>query len=202
MKLRRATAALIFAMIGTLSAAPVYAAGSTCTATKLKVVDHVGSDGSECEASSDGKSKGHSTATGDKASAEADAMTHGKATATASGIGSFSDASADSGGHSTAHAMGDGSQANAATDSQGKAMSMANGTNAEADTQGFGKCKSTAKATGTKSLAVASCSTNGTFASATATNGGTAKAFDNLPPVCQPNGGTATVKSSGGNCPP
>ena len=205
MKLRRATFGVVFAAIAVLSAATVYAAGSTCTATKLTVVDHVGSDGSECDASSDGKSKGHSTAAGDKAFAEADAQTHGKATATASGTSSFSDASADTGGHSTAHAMGDGSQANAATDSHGKATSMSNGDGSEADTQAFGKCKATAKATtgvDAPATAVADCSHPGKFATAIATNGGSAEAHDDAAPMCDPGPhGTAMVKSSGGNCP-
>ena len=42
----------------------------------------------------------------------------------------------------------------------------------------------------------------GGSARATATNGGTAQAFDDAPPLCSPGPppGTATVKSSGGNC--
>ena len=202
MEPRTATIGLAVAVTLELGAASAFAGpGSVCTVTKNTSVDHKGTDGSECFASSDGHAKGHSTATGSGASPEADAMTHGKSVATASGTNSFSLASADTGGHSTASATGDKSQANAATDANGKAKSTSNGDSAEADTQAFGKCKSTSMATGTGSLATASCSKAGKFAFATATNGGTAHAFDNMPPVCTPAGGSATVHSSGGDCP-
>jgi Family of unknown function (DUF6764) len=202
MKPRKATIALAVAMMLALSALSAHAGPSVvCTEKKNTTVQHNGTDGSECFASSDGKSKGHSTATGDKSFADAEAMTGGKATAIASGVSSFSGATADTRGRSTASATGDGSQANAATDANGKAKSTANGSNAEADTQAFGKCKATSMATGAKSLSTAVCTHSGKFATATATGGGTAMAFDDKPPVCAPAGGTAMVRSSFGNCP-
>ena len=206
MRARRPTFGLAVAMTLVFGTAPAFAGpGSVCTVTKKNTsVDHTGSDGSECFASSDGHSKGHATATGDKSEAEADGMTGGKATAIANGVSSFSDASADGHGHSTSTAMGDGTQANAVTDAKGKAKSTANGTNSEADSSAFGKCKATSMATTgphAASKAVANCSHNGTFVSATATDGGMAEGSDDAPPTCDPGAhGTATVHSSGGDC--
>ncbi|HEV2171096.1 MAG TPA: hypothetical protein VGR40_09125 [Candidatus Binatus sp.] len=192
---------MAIAMMLALGAPAQAGSGASCHPKRGQTVDHLGSDGSECDASTFGKgSAANAQASGDKAFAEADAMTGGHAKATTTGVSSFSEASADSNSKSTATGKGDGSQTNASSDHNGKAASMTNGTNSEADTQAFGQCKSKATATGTNSLATASCSHAGTFAKATATNGGTAKAFDNMPPVCTPAGGTATVHSSGGDC--
>lgn len=202
---RRTTIGLAFAMMLALATTQAYAgAGSSCTEKRNTNIDQMGSDGSECFASSDGKSKAHSTATGNKAFAEADAETHGMATANASGVNSFSEASADTKGHSTSNATGDNSSANTSSDHRGKAKATANGTGSEADSSAFGKCKATSMATtgvDGPSSAVADCSHNGTFVSATATDGGMAEGFDDAPPTCDPGPhGTAKVHSSGGNC--
>lgn len=199
MKAQKALIGLAVAMTLALAAVPAGAA-TVCTATKPKMVDHTGTDGSECIASAFGKSKAHSSADGSKSFAEADAQTGSKATATASGANSFSEAGADSHGHSTSHAMGDGSQANADTDEHGKAKAMANGTSAEADSSAFGNCKSTSMASGTGSQAIANCTHSGTFVNATATGGGLAQGSDDAPPTCTPGAGTASVHSSGGDC--
>ena len=46
----------------------------------------------------------------------------------------------------------------------------------------------------------AECTTDGGFVNATATNGGEANGTDTGPPICNANGGTAKVRSTGGNC--
>ncbi len=186
------------AMLLALSAAQAHAGGAVC-APHLGLVDHTGSDGSECLASSDGTGTPHANAKGAGSFAEADLSSGGKATATAKD-GSFSDAAADSGGHSTSHASGAGSFGEAVSDDHGtaKATATAGGNGQSA---AFGKCKATGKATGSSSAAFAQCENAGTFATATATNGGTAFGFDDQAPTCIPNGGTATVKSTFGNCP-
>jgi len=191
---------LLAAMLLTFVAAPAHAkAASVCVQKKNNSVDHKGTDGSECFASSDGSGKAHSSATGDKSFADAELNSGGKAKATATG-GSFSEATADTGGKSTSNAS-NGSSVTATSDEHGVAKGTANGSMSEADPSAFGKCNASAKATGTGSLAVASCGSNGTFAQATATNGGIAKAFDNASPTCTASSGsTAKVTSSGGNC--
>jgi hypothetical protein len=175
-------------------------ASSVCIEKKNNSVDKKGTDGSECFASSDASGKARSSATGDKSFADAEVNSGGKAKATATG-GSFSEATADTGSKSTSNAS-NGSSVTATSDEHGVAKGTASGSMSEADPSAFGKCNATAKATGASSLAVASCGSNGTFAQATATNGGISKAFDNATPTCTANSVTATAKvmSSGGNC--
>jgi hypothetical protein len=170
-------------------------AGAVCSEKKASSVDHTGTDGSECFASSDGSGKATAKAVGGSY-ADSEVQTGGKSKATATG-GSFSEATSDTGGHSTGNAA-TGSSVTVASDEHGVAKGTGTG-GSEADAAAFGKCNASAKATG-GSLAVADCEANGTFAHATATGGGVAKAFDNATPVCEPGSGTATVRSSGGNC--
>jgi hypothetical protein len=200
LKPRKATIGLIVAMLLIFAAAQAHAAaGSVCAVKKNNSVDHKGVDGSECFASSAGKGNAHSSATGDKSFADAEVNGRGKAKATATG-GSFSEAIADTGGKSTSNAS-NGSSVTATTDEHGVAKGTADGSMSEADPSAFGKCNASAKATGVGSLATSQCGSNGTFAHATATNGGIAKAFDNASPTCTAAGtATAKVQSSGGNC--
>jgi len=69
-----------------------------------------------------------------------------------------------------------------------------------ANVTALGKCNATGMATG-GSTVNAHCEADGSFVHATATGGGEADGDDTSPPTCIPNGGTATVSSSGGNCP-
>ena len=181
-----------------LSAAQARAAAGAACAPHLGEVDHFGSDGSECLASSDGTGTPHANATGNSF-AEADLSSGGKAKATAKD-NSSSTATSDTGGHSTSTTSGSGSFGEAVSDDHGKSKATATG-GADGQSAAFGSCKATAKATGAESVAFAQCENNGTFATATATNGGVALAFDDKAPTCVQNSGTATVKSSFGNCP-
>jgi len=62
-----------------------------------------------------------------------------------------------------------------------------------------GSCTATAKAK-ENAQATATCGTVGGSVNAQATKGGIAVGSDNAPPTCTPNGGTAKVRSSAGNC--
>jgi hypothetical protein len=202
-KARTTMTGVLVAMLFVLVAAQAHAkAASVCVQKKNNSVDHKGTDGSECFASSDGSGKARSSATGDKSFADAEVNSGGKAKATATG-GSFSEALTDTGSKSTSNAS-NGSSVTATSDEHGVAKGTANGSMSEADPSAFGKCNASATATNTGSLATlatANCGSNGTFARATATNGGTAKAFDNASPTCTATGTeTAQVTSSGGNC--
>jgi hypothetical protein len=171
-----------------------------CKTKKNTSVSLTGNDGSKCFASADGTSakSAKAAATGSGSSAEADELTgsHSKATAT---DGSFAESESDTQGQSITNASG-ASSANAVSDHHGVAQSTASGSTSEADTSAFGRCDAKATATGTGSLAIAECGTHGTFAHATATNGGDAEGSDTAPPTCKPGAGTAKVRSSHGNC--
>jgi hypothetical protein len=116
--------------------------------------------------------------------------------------GSMCEAVADGTSKSQAKATGPNSFAESTSDSHGNAKSNAiNGGNAQAAAFGDpGKCKATAKAMEAGSTAFAQCEVGG-FANATATAGGTADAFDDKAPTCNPGAsGTAIVTSTFGNC--
>ena len=115
------------------------------------------------------------------------------------GASAFSEAIADHGGISISHVAGAHGDGDATTDSNGKAVTNVTA-GGEAHSTADGHCLATAKADGTGSKATANCVGTLTFAHATATGGGLAKAFDNASPTCTANGGTAKVVSSGGNC--
>jgi len=81
----------------------------------------------------------------------------------------------------------------------GKAISTAeHGSTATAESHELCDAHATAKHGASAS---ATCSTFNGFAIASATHGGEATASDTAAPICTPNGGTAKVRSSAGNCP-
>jgi hypothetical protein len=96
-------------------------------------------------------------------------------------------------------ATGASSFSESTCDKHGKVKASANGDHADGQAQAFGPCHASGKAIGPGSTANARCEAGG-FAHATATNGGTADAFDDAPPVCTAGGGTAAVHSTGGDC--
>jgi hypothetical protein len=195
---------LAAAILMAFAAAPTHAKGPpftvVCVETHNTTLDRKGTDGSECFASSDKTGKATAKAAGNKSFADAEMQGGGLATATVRD-GIFSGAISDSGGKSISHVTGAGGDGDATSDAHGRATTNATG-GSEAHTQAFGKCDAKATSSGAGSFAKAVCEANGTFAHATATGGGEAQAFNSAPPVCHPNGGTAKVRSSGGNCGP
>ena len=106
----------------------------------------------------------------------------------------------DGTGKSQAKATGANSFSETDVDHHGNAKASANGDHANGQAVAFGPCHASGKAVGTDSTAFAKCE-NGGFAHATATNGGTADAFDDKAPTCiAGTGATAVVQSTGGNC--
>jgi hypothetical protein len=111
------------------------------------------------------------------------------------------------------HTASDGSTCLASSDGTGKAkaseafvdadqkgVATANATGGSfSNVTALGKCNATGMASG-GSTTNANCSTDGSFVHSTATGGGEADGDDINPPTCTPNGGTAKVRSSGGNC--
>ena len=96
-------------------------------------------------------------------------------------------------------ATGASSFSESVCDKHGKVKASADGDHADGEAAAFGKCKASAKAVGPHSVAFGRCEVGG-FAHATATGGGTARAFDDAPPQCVAAGGTALVQSTFGNC--
>src|SRR6266404_9012411 len=86
-------------------------------------------------------------------------------------------------------ATGPSSFSESTCDKHGKVKASANGDHADGEAAAFGKCKASAKAVGLNSVAFGRCEVGG-FAHATATGGGTARAFDDAPPQCTAGGGT------------
>jgi len=205
MKLQSAMMGFAVATSLAFAAAPAQAKCTTatftvvCKETTAAHIDHVGGDGSECFAQSDGSGLAKACASDDHSFADSEMSTGGTTHATAKG-GSFSGAFADNGGTSVSHVSGAGGDGDATSDDKGTATTNATGSS-EAHTQAFGKCTASATASG-GSFANAVCENNGTHATATATKGGHAEAFDDKSPICTPNGGTAKVRSSHGNCGP
>jgi len=113
--------------------------------------------------------------------------------------GSFCEAIADGTSSSKATAKGNNSIATANSDNQGSAKATATG-GSHGESHADGKCHAKAKASGAGSHALAECFTTGGFSHATATGGAFAQGSDNNPPFCTANGGTAKVRSTGGNC--
>lgn len=195
MVIRKATTAFATALLIALTAAQVHAGSATCKSTKGEQ-KHTASDGSTCLASSDGTGKAKAKATGG-ASSQTFVETGGKSNSVASDE-AMSEAESESKGKSTAHASGAGSEA--FVDADQKGVSTANATGGSlANATALGNCNATAMATG-GSTTNANCEADGSFVHATATGGGEADGSDSSPPTCTPNGGTATVRSSGGNC--
>jgi hypothetical protein len=177
------------------ASAPVHAgAGAVCKSTS-GVDMHSGADGSDCLASSDGTGNAKASAK-TSGSAQTFVTTGGKSNAVATGSGS-AEAESESGGKSTAHASSSGS-AFVDADNGGVATTTATGSGS-GEATAFGNCVATSKAS-SSATANADCTTSGGFVHSTATNGGTAIGTDTAPPTCSPGGGTAKVRSSGGNC--
>jgi hypothetical protein len=170
-------------------------AGASCKSSK-GVKKHTGADGSTCLASSDGTGQAKAKATGDSSS-ETFVTTGGRSSSFAKDH-AVSEAESESGGKSTAHASGSGSNAFVDADSKGVATTTATGGSMGEATALNGPCTATSMATG-GSTARADCD-NGGFVNSTATNGGEAIGSDTFAPTCTPNGGTARVRSSAGNC--
>jgi hypothetical protein len=168
-----------------------------CIEKNNTTVDHTAT-GTECFASSDGTGK--ATAKAALGFADSELSSGGTTTATVRGSGAFSGATADTGGKSISHVAGAGGDGDATSDEKGTATTNVTG-GGEAHTQAFGKCDANATADA-GSFAKAVCEHNGTHATAVATNGGHAEGFDDKSPICTPNGGTAKVRSTGGNCGP
>lgn len=204
MKVRNVVMGFATAMVLSFATAPAHA---KCNASTFTVackeaaatnVDLIGGDGSECFAQSDGSGLAKACASDSGSFADSELSTGGTTRATAKG-GSFSEATADHKGTSISHVSGAGGDGDATSDDKGTATTDVTG-GAEGHTQAFGNCNATATSSGAGSFANAVCEHNGTHATAHATGGGHAEAFDDKSPICTPNGGTAKVRSSHGNC--
>ena len=152
------------------------------------------------QASADDFTFGRATATAsDDATATAEAtFKKGKAKATAKGKNSSATAI---GSDCASSAMGETGGSATANCGTGKATAAAsNGGIADAETTVTPDCVVKATATGIGSMSTADCKVKGGFVTATTTGGGVASGDGVTAPVCEPNSGTATVKSSGGNC--
>jgi hypothetical protein len=152
------------------------------------------------QASADDFTFGHATATAsDGATASADATFHkGKAKATATGKDSSATAI---GSDCPASAVGETGGSATANCGTGKATASASdGGVADAETTVTPDCVVKATATGISSMSTADCKVKGGFVTVTTTGGGFASGDGVTSPNCTPNSGTATVKSSGGNC--
>jgi len=203
MKVRNAMLGFSLAMLLGSAAGPAHARSAPftvkCVEKHNTTLDLVGSDGSECFASSDKTGTATAKASDDHSFADAELSSKGTSTATARG-GSFSEAISDTGGISISHVTGAGGDGDATTDHKGTATTKATG-GSEAHTQAFGKCDAQATADGAGSFALGDCEAKGTFAHAKATGGGEARAFWNAAPICNAVApATAKVHSSGGNC--
>ena len=184
-----------------LGATAAYAAkGATCISKGAGEVSNHGTDGSECDA--DGVASGDTAVAKAKGDSIADSLAEGGGTATASAnINGEADATASAACKANAN-ENRGSNAEAVcTSDHGSAKSVASkGSNstveADDDCKASGNAKNGAEAD-------AFCETTGGFATATASNGARAEASDDKAPVCDTSGGgTAKVRSSGGNCGP
>jgi hypothetical protein len=170
--------------------------GAACKSSS-GFVAHSGTDGSSCDANSDGSSTARAVAN-ENSYASSAVLTEGNASAVAKG-NSIAGSTANSGGHSTSRALNSGG-ATAYAQDRGAAKATASG-GAIAESGADARCKTMAHANGTTGTrASALCNKNGGFVNATATNGGVATGSDTDPPICTPNGGTARVRSTGGNC--
>jgi len=151
-------------------------------------------------ASADDFMFGKATATSSHgATTEADAsFPKGKAKATGSGAGSSATAISSQCSSTAMAQTGGTALANCAT---GKATATASdGGSADAESKFVTNCVVKATSTGMGSMSTANCEKAGGFVTITTANGGVASGNGVDPPICTPGGGTATVKSSGGDC--
>jgi hypothetical protein len=193
-------------------------AGVSCVSKDKGFVTNSLPDGTFCQVDSitGGKSTAKATTRGQ---ASADDFTFGKATSNASDGGT---AEADAqfpkgkakatatGDNSSAFAMGSQCPASATAKSAGNATAncatgkatadASDGGVADAESKFVTKCVVNASATGMGSSSTADCEVDGGFVTVTTTGGGVASGNGVTSPICTPNSGTATVKSSGGNC--
>jgi hypothetical protein len=185
-----------------LGATTAHAAkGATCISNGAGEVKGSGTDGSDCTA--DGVASGDSgvaKAKGDS-TANSEAESGGTANANAN-TKSEADATASAACKANANSNGDGSFSEAVcTADHGSAKSVT-GKDGNSTVEAFDDCKSSGNAKN-GGEADAFCETSGGFATATTSNGGFAKAFDDAPPTCDTSkGGTAKVRSTFGNCGP
>ena len=192
---RRALMGFATALLVTFAAQAYAGGGATCKSTK-GVHKRTASDGSNCLASSDGHGTAKAKATGG-GSAQTFVTTGGKSSSFASNQ-AMSEAESEMKGKSTAHASGSGSDAFVDADQKGVATADATG-GSFSNVTALGNCNASGMATGASTINV-TCEADGSFVHATATGGGEADGDDIDPPTCKPNGGTAKVRSSGGNC--
>jgi hypothetical protein len=216
--------ALVVVAITIAAVAPEGAiAGSdhvTCVSKGQHFNTKTATDGTFCEVDSEtgGKSTAKATTGG---SASADDFDFGNATASASNDGEataqgqFTKGKAKataSGKNSVALAIGVDCHATASSKTAGNATAKCGTGSAEAtasdagtaDAETFGgttNCLVKASATGAGSMSTAECKKDGGFVIVTTTGDGVAMGDGITSPICTPNSGTATVKSSGGNCP-
>jgi hypothetical protein len=192
---RKAVTGFATGMLLVWITASAHAGGVSC---KSNNGEHKRSkNGSSCLASSDGTGQAKAKASGG-ASAQTFVTTGGKSNSIASNQ-AMAEAESETDGKSTAHASGAGSDAFVDADQKGVATVNATG-GSTANVTALGNCNATGMATG-GSTVNANCEADGSFVHATATGGGEADGSDSGAPTCIPNGGTATVSSTGGNCP-
>ena len=182
-------------LVAAFAAPLAHAGGATCKSTNGEK-KHTASDGSSCLASSDGTGKAKAKATGG-ASSQTFVETGGKSSSVASDDAT-AEAESESKGKSTAHASGSGSDAFVDADQKGVSTADATG-GSFSNVTALGNCNASGMASGDSTINV-TCEADGSFVHATATGGGEADGDDIDPPTCKPNGGTAKVRSSGGNC--
>jgi hypothetical protein len=208
--------ALILAM-----GAPGVLAGSddvTCVSKDQGFNTNSLMDGTFCEVDSETGGKATAKAS-NRGSASADDFTFGKATATASDDATATAQATFPKGKAKATATGSDSSALAiGSDCPASAVSKTGGSAtadcgtgkasasasddgvADAETTVTPDCIVKATATGIGSISTADCKVKGGFVTVTTTGGGVASGDGVTSPTCTPNSGTATVKSSGGNC--
>jgi|GEM_PF-6120941 len=198
-----APALATIAIIALLSSPAAAGKGANCV-SKSGVVSNQGTDGSTCEAQSDGS--GRSIANSKKNSQSFADQENGGSSRADANRESFADAESSATCSSKATAQRDGEAESFCTKDGGIAKSTATkGSDqqhiASAIAEADEDCNANAKAAGPDSVADAVCSTPGGFARATASGGGLAEASDVDPPDCDVSGGGhAKVVSSAGNC--
>lgn len=190
----------IAALLSVIPTGAFAAGGANCVSKSAGEIDHDGADGSHCTADATGQnSKAIANAKGNGSSAISTVEDGGQGNAIASGA---SDAQTSVAGPCKAKASAKNSSDALGVCGAPGASAQANANkNSTATADASAKCKAKANATNDGS-ADADCNVDGGFAIVTATNGGSAVGSDTSLPTCSPNGGTAKVRSSGGNCGP
>src|SRR5260370_6789371 len=152
MKARNVMMGLATAMLLSFATAPAHAKCNTstftvvCLETAAAQIDHLGGDGSECFAKSDGTGLAKACASDSGSFADFEMSTGGTTHATAKG-GSFSEATADHKGTSVSHVEGAGGDGDATSDDKGTATTKVTG-GAEGHSSAFGNCDAQATSDG------------------------------------------------------